>query len=205
MFITDPLLLDLPRVIETPRLFLRPPQAGDGEGIYYAIKDGYENLVKWLNWPKTFSCTIDAMEREARMHQARWILREDMRLIVIHKESNTIIGRCGFPPVQLNWQIPYFGISYFLSQSWQGQGYAIEAVNALTRYAFKYMKARKVEIKCDAENLKSIAIPEKIGFIYEARLKGNWPRQDKDELADVLCYYCFDAKNLSPLDVRCLG
>ena len=67
------------------------------------------------------------------------------------------------------------------------------------------MKARKIEIKCNAENLKSISIPEKLGFIYEACLKENWPREDKDELAIVLSYYCFDAKNLSPLDVRCVG
>ena len=45
------ILINLPEVIETPRLKLLMPKAGFGEKIYQAIKDGYEDYVKWLNWP----------------------------------------------------------------------------------------------------------------------------------------------------------
>ncbi len=202
MPIADPILLNLPTFIETPRLILRPPRARDGEGIYKALKDGYEGFVKWLNFPAVFPYTVEGLEKEARIHHAEWITRTYMRFLVIHKETNIIIGRFGYPPFQLNWYVPFYGISYLLSESWQGQGYATEGINALVRYAFEHMQARKVEIKCDAENPKSIAIPERLGFEHEATLKGYWPGKDKDKLSDVLSYCCFDMSRLPSLDIK---
>jgi ribosomal-protein-serine acetyltransferase len=197
----DPILLDLPTYIETPRLILRPPQAGDGPGIYKAITDGYSALVKWLNWPSNIP-SKEQVEIEARIHQAKWILREDMRFVCINRESGEIMGRMAYPSIQTNWDIPIFGISYFMSKSHQRLGYTQEAVNALTRYAFEVLDAKKVEIKCDVENPASIGIPKKLGFKLEARQKGVWPRKDKHELAEIVTYARFDMINLLPLEVR---
>jgi hypothetical protein len=47
------ILIDLPEVIETPRLKLQMPCAGFGEKLHAAIYDGFEDYVKWLNWPAT--------------------------------------------------------------------------------------------------------------------------------------------------------
>ena len=42
--------------------------------------------------------------------------------------------------------------SYFIRQSQRGKGFATEAAHAMALLAFKILKARKVEIYCDAEN-----------------------------------------------------
>lgn len=42
------ILIDLPEIIETPRLKLQMPKAGFGEKLYQAIVDGYDDYVRWL-------------------------------------------------------------------------------------------------------------------------------------------------------------
>lgn len=195
------LFLNLPKRILTPHLILRAPRGGDGEGLLKAMQDGYEDLVKWLNWPETLP-TFVAVEEECLKHEACFILRGDIRFLIIKKDTQEIMGRCAYPPLQSNWDIPAFGISYFLAKRFRGQGYAQEATNALTRYAFEVLKARKVEIKVDTENVSSLKIPQELNFTLEAIQKGCWPRKDKEELAEQLTYALFNDSPLPPLETR---
>ena len=45
---TDPILLDLPLSVETTRLLLRPPQAGDGDRLYAAVAESLPVLRRFL-------------------------------------------------------------------------------------------------------------------------------------------------------------
>ena len=45
---TDPVLIDLPTSIETERLLMRPPQAGDGAMLYAAITESLPELRRFL-------------------------------------------------------------------------------------------------------------------------------------------------------------
>jgi RimJ/RimL family protein N-acetyltransferase len=195
------LLLDIPEQILTPRLILRVPSPGDGPPLYEAIRDGYDDFVKWMNWPAELPSPT-SVEADCRKHRAQFILREDIRFLIIHKETHEIMGRCGYPPFQSNWKIPLFGISYFLARRFRGQGYAQEAAIALSRYAFEVLKTRKVQIQVDPENVASLKIPQNLGFILEAQQKGCWPRKDKKELADLWTYALFDSAALPFLEVK---
>jgi RimJ/RimL family protein N-acetyltransferase len=191
----------MPFPIITPRLILQPPHPGDGKGLHQAILDSHDELVYWLNWPSKIP-SLEEVEIEARSHYAKWFLREDLRFVCREKSSDRIIGRFAFPPSFLNWQIPMVALSYFISKPYQGNGYALEATNALTRYAFTVLKAKRVEIKCDTENTKSLSIPQKLGFTLEARQKGIWPKPNDRELAEIITFCMFDTKELPPLDVQ---
>ena len=130
------ILIDLPEVIETPRLKLQMPCAGFGEKLHAAICDGFEDYVKWLNWPATIP-TVDMLEEECRKHHAEFILRDFIRYLIIDKTTEDVIGRCALPSFQANWMIPQFGISYFIRKSQRSKGYATEAVHALSLLAFQ--------------------------------------------------------------------
>ena len=198
MPISDLVLFDLPVPITTPRLVLRPPQAGDGEQVHQAILDGYDDKIKWLSWSKT-PPTVEEVERESRIQSANWIMREDLRFVCIRRDTDQIIGRLGFPAYQCLWQIPLISISYFIAGSQQNQGYGTEAVNALTRYAFDHIGARKVSIQCDTDKVASYLVPEKLNFAVEAKQKGTCPRPDKKELAEGATYSLFSKDPLPPL------
>lgn len=195
-----PILIDVPEEIETFRLCLKVPKAGDGHGLHEAILDGYEDAVKWLGWPSERP-TQDVVEEECRRHHAEFILREFIRYLIVEKETNRVVGRCAYPASQAVWSIPQFGISYFIRRTARGQGYATEAAHALTLMAFQVLKAKKVEIYCDAENEASQKIPQKLGFVLECTKKGGWPRPD-NQLATLLTYSLFNPDALPDRKVK---
>jgi len=194
------LLINLPEVIETPRLLLQVPQAGYGEKLHEAMVDGYEDYVKWLSWSPQLP-TVEAVEEECRKHHAEFILRELVRYIILDKVTHTVIGRCAFPPIQAHWFIPQFGISYFIRKSQRSKGYATEAAHAMALLAFKILKAKKVEIYCDAENKASQKIPLNLNFKLEYIQKGGWLRPH-GELAVLQTYSLFSAEELPSLEVK---
>lgn len=195
----NPILLDIPTIIETPRLILRPPRIGDGKALHECILDGYQDFITWLNWPQS-PPSLEEVELQARQQSAYWTLRTDMRFMCIRKEDNRIMGRLAYPAHQIICQTPLFGISYFLGASYQGKGYATEAVNALTRYAFIHFLARKVMVKCDMENPKSLGVPQRLNFEHEATERGIWPRQS-NALSSIATYSCFDESTLPDLKI----
>lgn len=188
------LLIDLPEVIETKRLKLQMPKAGFGKIVHEAIMDGYEDYVKWINWPPQ-APTDEAVEEDCRKQHAEFILRDFIRYIIFDKETGMVVGRIGFPPFQSNWMIPQFGISYFIRKSQRSKGYATEATHAMCLLAFKVLKARKIEIYCDAENIASNIVPQRLNFKLEYSQRGCWPRPD-NALAKVNTYSCFSIEDL---------
>lgn len=110
------ILIDLPEVIETPRLKLKMPKAGFGEKLHQAIVDGYDDYVRWLGWASN-APTIGSVEEDCRKHHAEFILRNFIRYIITDKLTGGVLGRCAFPSFQTTWSIPQFGISYFIRKS----------------------------------------------------------------------------------------
>lgn len=195
-----PILIDLPEKIETSNLLLQPPKAGWGKKLHETINEGYEDYIKWLNWhPHTPSVT--EVEEECRKHHAEFILRDFIRYLIIKKSTNEIVGRCAYPVSQVNWKVPQFGISYFIRQSQRGKGFATEAAHAMALLAFKILKARKVEIYCDAENSASCKIPEKLNFELEYSQKGGWPRSD-GKLTTLKTYSIFSETSLPKNEIK---
>lgn len=189
------ILIDLPEYIETPSLALQMPKAGMGARLYQAIADGYDDYVKFLNWPVELP-SLQSVEEDCRKHHAEFILREFIRYIIIEKSTNEVVGRTAFPSFQAEWRVPRFGIAYFIRRSARSRGYATEAARALTLLAFNTLKARKVEIYCDTENIASWKVPEKLGFKLEYTSIGGWPRQD-GKLAELRTYCIFNTASLN--------
>ena len=197
---TNPILTDIPEVIETSRLLLQVPKAGFGREVHEAILDGYDEYIKWVSWPST-PPPPESVEKDCRKHHAEFILRDFIRYLIIEKDSKRVIGRFGFPSLMAFWSIPQFGISYFIRKSARKQGYGTEATHALTLFAFKELKAQKVEIHCDAENTSSQRIPQALGFSLECTKKGSWPRPD-NKLADIQIYSLFSDNLLPKWEVK---
>ncbi len=195
----DPVLWDLPDRIQSPRFVLRPPRQGDGSAVHAAIMDGYTETRKWLAWSEV-PPSVEQIERDCRAQQAAWIMRTDMRWLCFDQQTGEVLGRFAFPAHQCIWQVPCVAISYFVRQSARKKGVATEVVNALTRYAFEHLMARRVIIYTDALNTASIRVPQKLGFIEESRNKGLWPSAAADgALAELIIHGCFDPESLPPL------
>lgn len=62
-------------------------------------------------------------------------------------------------------------IGYWLAQPAQGKGLMTRAVAALVRHLFEQEGFVRIEIRCDPDNVRSRAIPERLGFRLEGRLR----------------------------------
>jgi ribosomal-protein-serine acetyltransferase len=188
------ILIDLPEKLETNRLILQIPKAGFGKKLHEAMADGYDDYVKWLLWPEEMP-TIEQVEQQCREQHASFILRELIRYLIIDKDTNKVVGATAFPVTQLDWRVPQFGIAYFIRKTARSKGYAIEATHAMTLLAFRVMKARKVQITCDADNISSIKIPLGLGFNLEYTQRGGFPRAD-NVLVNLQTYSLFSESEL---------
>ncbi|PYF08328.1 acetyltransferase (GNAT) family protein [Ureibacillus chungkukjangi] len=63
-----------------------------------------------------------------------------------------------------------------------------EAVEALTNVGLNKIQFNRIEIRCESTNLKSRAIPEKLGFELEGILKSEDLSADGSKLTDTCIY-----------------
>ena len=196
----DPILLDLPTPIYTNRLMLRPPIAGDGPALNQAILDSFEDLHEWMPWA-TVRPTLEDSEKHVRKWHAKWILREDIQFLIFEKVSGILVGSTGLS--RIDWKIPKFEIGYWVRQGFGGKGYITEAVAAATQFSFLMLKANRVEILCDVDNLKSRKIPERLGFQLEGIRKNDRVKPRSLVVGDTCVYVRFDEGGLPDVGLDC--
>lgn len=165
---TNPILLSIPEQFESKRLLIRAPLWGDGAMINEAIRESFEELRPWMPWAQQVP---ELEESEAGIRKARlnFLERSDLRLLLVSKETGQFIGSSGLH--RINWQARKFEIGYWLRTSCSGQGYMTEAVEAITDYAIDKLSANRIEIRCDAKNIRSARVAERLGFTLEGVLR----------------------------------
>lgn len=180
----NPLLLTFDETITTERLLMRPPRAGDGAMVYEAVAESLAELKPWMPWAQDES-TPDDSETYARTAAANFVTREELSLLIFHRESGRYLGGTGYHTI--DWQVPKLEIGYWLRTSETGKGYITEAVNALTRFAIQTFGAKRLDIRCDADNIASARVAERCGYVLEGRLRHN-RRNTSGEWTDTLIY-----------------
>jgi RimJ/RimL family protein N-acetyltransferase len=111
--------------------------------------------------------------------------REDLTFALFEKSTGRFLGATGLHRPQ--WEARVFEVGYFLRTSATGHGYMSEAVIAVTRMAMEVLRANRVEIWCDAVNLRSAAVAERAGFTLEGKLR-NHDLNNAGEPCDELVY-----------------
>ena len=190
---SHPILLDLPVLVDTLRLLLRAPQVGDGALVNAAIKESFEGLHKWVSWASKMP-TLEESEIGVREEMADWILRESLRFYAFLKEGDAWVGSVAIH--KHNWDLPAFEMGYWGNSSYSGQGYMTEATAAATQYAFKILKAIRVEICCDPDNERSRRIPERLNYQFEGNLRLSEPKADGSGVRDTLVFARYDLEDL---------
>ena len=197
-----PILFNLPLPIETPRLILTSPQIGDGPKLNKGIIESFELLHKAMPWAITKPSMEDS-EEFVRKAAANWILKECaepwLPLFIFDKQSHDFIGATGFH--NINWQLPSVETGYWIHSKYMGNGLMIEAINAITQYAFRQLNVRRIAITCDIDNTRSKNIPEKLGFTLEGTLKAHRIQPLGNIISDTLIYARYNLIDIPPLDV----
>ncbi len=193
MNVVDPLLIELPAELLTPRLRLVPPAPGDGPMVNRAIAESFAELHQWMDWAVTLPSVIES-ERFACDSAARFVRRDDLPLFMRKRDTGEFVGATGMH--RIDWQVPRFEIGYWCRTSMVGYGYVSEAVVAIARFAFQSLHAARIEIRTDVNNDRSWHIAERLGFKLEGVLRSDM-RTPQGELRDTRLYAMTDVGELT--------
>jgi RimJ/RimL family protein N-acetyltransferase len=172
----EPILIEVPERLETERLILRAPRAGDGALVNEAICASQAELAPWMPWAGAPPSLAES-EAHCRRQQARFLLREDFVWLMLRRSAINVDGDSGGELVggaglhRIDWTLRKFEIGYWRRTGCEGQGFVTEAVRTLTRLAFDVLDARRVEIRMDDRNARSWRVAERAGFTLEALLR----------------------------------
>ena len=173
-------------LINTKRLIIRDFKPADEEALRKIIcqknmlrfmKDWSENskvegrLTGYLEWLESQKDSKD--------------IYENKRYAVIHKDTNELIGMVG---MGLEDTINDVEMAYFIDENQRGNGYAVEALNALFDWCISVSDIPYMILTIDCANEASCRVAEKAGFeLFEKRtpISHKQPNMESDS------YYYF--------------
>ncbi|KMJ57195.1 acetyltransferase [Bacillus sp. LL01] len=179
-----PILKDFPSEFTTDRLLIRMPLPGDGPVVHEAIIHSLSELKPWMIFAQQDQ-TVEDVEANIRESHSEFLQRKDLRLLVFLKETGEFVASSGLH--RIDWSIPKFEVGYWIDSRFSGKGYITEAVEGITQFAFEQLKAKRVEIRCDSNNVKSRAVAERAGYTLEGILK-NSEREVNGNLRDTCVF-----------------
>ncbi|WP_419885801.1 GNAT family N-acetyltransferase [Paenibacillus sp. B-A-8] len=151
--------------LHTERLHLRKMKVSDSPSLFKVWSD--PEVTKFMN--------VDCFTDESQVKEMIQLLDEfsrdnkAIRFSVIEKESNEIIGSCGYN--FLDFENEKAEIGYDIARAFWGSGYASEAISALLECAFSTLKLNRIEAKVEPENVNSIKVLQKLNFMFEGTLR----------------------------------
>jgi RimJ/RimL family protein N-acetyltransferase len=154
--------------VVTPRLTIRCWDPADAPGMKEAVDSSLEHLRPWMPWaahhPAPLQTSIDLLRR----FRGSFDLGQDYVYGIFSRGETVVIGGTGLHPRGGEGSRE---IGYWIRAGQVNQGFATEVAAALTRVGFEIEKLRRIGIHCVVENVRSAAIPAKLGYFHEATLR----------------------------------
>lgn len=158
--------------LTTARLALRRFRKADSE-LLLAMRSDPE-VARYQSWSTASREGINTfIERQQQVEPG--MAGEWFQFAVTLQENGTLIGDCGLHVLAEDVRLAEIG--YTFSRTFQGQGYATEAVRAILDYAFGALGLQRISAICDVRNSGSMGVLERLGFRREGHtLQAFWNR-----------------------------
>ena len=142
---------------------LRPLEESDAGELFALTDRNRAPLEPWLPWVPLTTSPDDTLQF---IRATRRQLEDDegMQLGLVDADG-AIAGVAGFH--RFDWPNRATTIGYWLAADRQGRGLMTAAVRALVAHAFDERGLHRVEIAAAVDNVRSRAIPERLGFRQE--------------------------------------
>ena len=130
--------------------------------LFQLIDSSRTYLRDWLPWVD-FTKTVADSENFIHMTLKQFASNNGFQLAICYKGN--IVGMIGLHAI--NWSNKSTSIGYWLGEEFQGQGIMVKSCEAVMKYCFEELQLNRIEIRAATRNVKSQAIPEKLGFTKE--------------------------------------
>ena len=158
----------IPYSIETPRLRLRCWQPSDAIPLKNAIDSSLLQLQTWVDWTLDHPMPIAMLQAQLATLRDRFAAGEDWTFAIFDLQETRLLGGAGVHPRGARDRVE---LGYWLRSDATGQGFAQEAVTALCAAAFRRPDVTRIDILCDAHNVRSAAVAQRLGFTLEGTFR----------------------------------
>ncbi len=160
---------------------LRMLEVRHAEELFTLVDQNRLHLRRWLNW----------VDDNRSVADSRSFIRGALQQFANNNGfqagiwfGGALAGVIGFN--YIDWRASKTEFGYWLGAPFQGHGLITRACRALIDYSFDDLRLNRVEILCASGNLKSRAIPERLGFTQEGMLRqAEWLY---DHFVDLVVY-----------------
>ncbi|MBH0231245.1 GNAT family N-acetyltransferase [Halobacillus yeomjeoni] len=147
-------------------LTLKPLEFKDAEELFNLSDRSRAHLQTWLPWIHETESVQDTKEY-IQYCMNRYAENNGWTICILYK--NKIAGIVDFH--QLDWMNNKASIGYWMGSEYAGKGLLTRSCKVIFDYAFKQMGMNRIEIRAAEENVKSRAVPERLGFEQEGIIR----------------------------------
>lgn len=164
-----------PEIIEGEKVVLKKHRLELAEQMFRYIDRDRERLRQFLPWvDKTKSAEDSAAF--IKMSQKKWETGELFNYGIFDRETKTFMGNIGLLAVK--WEHDRCEIGYWILSDFEGKGFMSSAVTALEKTCFD-RGFHRVEIRCSSTNVRSAAVPRRLGYQLEGTFREDTVEQGK--------------------------
>jgi ribosomal-protein-serine acetyltransferase len=145
---------------------LRLLEARHAEPLFALVEQNRAHLRRWLPWVEGNQSVADS---HTFIRNALQQFANNNGLQAGIWQRDALAGVIGHN--YIDWSNGKTELGYWLSAAYQGHGLMTRACRALTDYSFNELHLNRVEIHCAVGNVRSRAIPERLGFTQEGTLR----------------------------------
>jgi ribosomal-protein-serine acetyltransferase len=145
-----------------PGLEIRQFELREAEELFQLIERNREYLRRWLPWVDQTRTAKDSRDFISRsLAKAGRGEGPDAGVWL----DDALSGAIGCHPI--DWSNRNCSIGYWLDEAHQGKGAMTRCTASLLDYLFDDLRLHRAEIRCGTGNLRSCAIPQRLGFRRE--------------------------------------
>ena len=155
--------------IKTKRLIIRCYNPDDAPLLEASVIESVEHLKPWMPWAQSENEeTLQSRIERLRSFRGKFDLNQDFIYGIFNLDQTRLLGGTGLHTRLGN---DVLEIGYWIHKDFINQGLATETASALTKVGFEVHEISRMEIHCDPSNVRSAAVPRKLGYSLEAILK----------------------------------
>ncbi len=123
-------------------------------------------LRQWLPWVDT-TISVDDTRRFIDAALQQWAVSNGAHMTIWYRDE--LVGAIGQHTI--NWGHEQTELGYWLGEAFQGRGIITRACRAVVGFSLTDLGLHRVQIRCAVENLRSRAVPERLGFRQEGIIR----------------------------------
>ncbi len=150
-----------------PGLEMRLFQAEDAEAVFAIVERNRRHLREWLPWIDRTRSARDIRVFIEEVVLPQYAASQGPQAAIWLEGG--ICGSVGCHPI--DWANRHCSLGYWIDAAQQGKGIVTRCCAAMLDYLFRDAGLHRVTIQCGTGNLRSCAIPQRLGFTREGVLR----------------------------------